>query len=289
MEENPFQTSQYYGSSGKAFVDELAKNIQEYVDSAGESQTALYKAFVMPVLLLQRTSTSSRAKQNIENLNRRLDLWKRNDFHSLLEEGRVLQRPGRKSARQKQGSQDQARHFSDLMSSGKVHEALEMLRSDGADQGSNAHGSLRIDDTVILNDGQRASVKDLLLEKHPAAQTPPPEILLDGEASPVHPVRYDSLSASLLKSIALHSHGSAGPSGLNSTCWRRMFSFKKASANLCHAIAGLAQLLASKVVNPVGVSPLLSSRLFALDKQPGVRPIRVGRYSGVSLGRRFWS
>ena len=52
--------------------------------------------------------------------------------------------------------------------------------------------------------------------------------------------------------------------------------FKKASANFCHAVVGLAQLLASKVVSPVGVSPLLPSRLVVLDKQPGVHPIGVG-------------
>ena len=62
-------------------------------------------------------------------------------------------------------------------------------------------------------------------------------------------------------------------------------SFKKASANLCHAIAGLAQLLASKVVNPVGVSPLLSSRLVANDKQPGVRPIGVGEVLRRIVGK----
>ena len=48
----------------------------------------------------------------------------------------------------------------------------------------------------------------------------------------------------------------AGPSGLNSCSWRRMCSFFKgasASANLCHAIAGLAKLLASEVVHPAGI------------------------------------
>ena len=50
-------------------------------------------------------------------------------------------------------------------------------------------------------------------------------------------------------------------------------SFKGASADLCHAIAGLAKLLASEVVHPAGIAPLLSCLLVALDKQPGVRPI----------------
>ena len=151
-----------------------------------------------------------------------------------------------------------------------------MLRTPNT-PGSTKGGPLQIDDTITLSNGRQASVRELLLEKHPAAQTASSEALMDGESSPVHPVSFDSLCASLLKDTALHSHGSAGPSGLNSCSWRRMCSsFKGASANLCHAMAGLAKLLASKVVHPAGIAPLLSCRLVALDKQPGVRPIGVG-------------
>ena len=67
----------------------------------------------------------------------------------------------------------------------------------------------------------------------------------------------------------------AGPSGLNSCSWM-CSSFKGASANLCHAIAGLAKLLASEVVHPAGIAPLLLCRLVALDKQPGLRPVGEG-------------
>ena len=130
----------------------------------------------------------------------------------------------------------------------------------------------------MLQNSRSASVKELLLEKYPKAQTPPPEVLLSGQPSSVHPVFFFySLSAELLKKVALHSRGSAGPSGLNSSCWRQMYSsFKGASSNLCHALTGLAQLLATKVVDPVGIAPFLASRLVTLDKQAGERPIGVG-------------
>ena len=110
-------------------MNEIARNIQEYVDSSGESKTALFNVFVLPALFLQKTSSSSRAKQNVELLRRRLDLWKKNDIQALLEEGRCLQKGKSPPRDRRQGTSDDARHFSELMSSGKVHEALEMLRT----------------------------------------------------------------------------------------------------------------------------------------------------------------
>ena len=55
------------GSVGKSFVNEIARNIQEYVDSSGESKTALFNVFVLPALFLQKTSSSSRAKQTLNS------------------------------------------------------------------------------------------------------------------------------------------------------------------------------------------------------------------------------
>ena len=53
-------------------------------------------------------------------------------------------------------------------------------------------------------------------------------------------------------------------------------SFKDASVHLCCATAILARHLAESYVNPEKIEPLLASRLVALDKQPGVRPIGLG-------------
>ena len=53
-------------------------------------------------------------------------------------------------------------------------------------------------------------------------------------------------------------------------------SFKSASAELCCSIAILARRLCTSFVDPEIVLPLVSCRLIALDKNPGVRPIGVG-------------
>ena len=70
--------------------------------------------------------------------------------------------------------------------------------------------------------------------------------------------------------------GAAGPSGLDAAAWKRMcFSFLSTSSDLCEAVASVARRICSSYVDPSGLSALISCRLIALDKCPGVRPIGI--------------
>ena len=81
----------------------------------------------------------------------------------------------------------------------------------------------------------------------------------------------------MICSSALRSGGSPGPSGLDAAAWKRLCtSFHSSSNDLCVALFSLAQRLCTQYVDPVGLYPFVASRLIALDKQPGVRPIGVG-------------
>ena len=264
------------GSIGKAFVNLLVAELRRFTDSAGTDCIALYRFSVLPSLMLQSTRSNSKPKENTLHLQRRMALWQAGNLTSLMSEGRCLQdllfRP-RKGGR-KRGEEDEARHFSDLMCQGRVHDALRCL--DPGRRGE-AGGVLNINDTVPLRDGSSIPVKEALLDKHPEARLPPSEAMLPGDAPGVEGIRFDGLTAEFLKSVAMHSEGSAGPSGMDSACWRRMCSsFKGASTSLCQAIADLSRLLATRVLPAEGLVPFLSCRLIALDKQPGVRPIGVG-------------
>jgi len=92
-----------------------------------------------------------------------------------------------------------------------------------------------------------------------------------------HPIIFEALDGSVMRAAALHTSGSAGPSGLDAYGWRRLCSsFKSASDELCCSLAILAHRLCTSFVNPEVILPLVSCRLIALDKNPGVRPIGVG-------------
>ena len=262
------------GSVGKDFVNLIAAKLRSFVDSAGTNASAMYNLSVLPSLMLQVTHSKSKAKANADHLQRRMALWRGGDLDALLAEGRCLQdtlfrsRPGGR----RQGESDRARMFAEHMRKGRVHDALRSL-----DSGNDDSGVLKIDDMVTLKDGTRSSVRDLLQEKHPERLAASPEVLLSGQPPEVDGIRFDPLTPDLLKSIAEHTEGSAGPSGLDAAAWRRMcLAFKGASTRLCEAMADCARLLATRVIPSEGLIPFLAGRLIALDKKPGVRPIGVG-------------
>ncbi len=74
----------------------------------------------------------------------------------------------------------------------------------------------------------------------------------------------------------MHTEGSAGPSGIDALGWRRLCtSYKLASVDLCRSLAATARRLCTCLVDPKSISPIMASRLIALDNNPGVRPIGV--------------
>ena len=78
----------------------------------------------------------------------------------------------------------------------------------------------------------------------------------------------------MIRVAALHTSGSAGPSGVDAYGWRRLCtSFKSASNELCRFIAILAHRLC---VEPEIVLPLMCCKLIALAKNLGVCPFGVG-------------
>ena len=89
------------------------------------------------------------------------------------------------------------------------------------------------------------TVRDELLKKHPPCQPAHPDTLLHATTPfKTHPIIFDCLSGAAIHSAALHTNGSAGPSGIDATGWRRLCtSFQTASVDLCNSL----DLVAKKV------------------------------------------
>ena len=134
-----------------------------------------------------------------------------------------------------------------------------------------------LDANINPDDPSSLSVREDLLQKHPPAQQVRPKCIVDEEPQEPHPVIFESLDASGIRSAALKISGAAGPSGLDAHEWRHICTCHKgASRDLCASLVTVAQRLCSSYVDPTAIKPLLASRLVALDKQPGVRPIGIG-------------
>ena len=262
------------GSSGKTFVAELARLFHAYADCSSLESIAMKAISVMQTLLLQKPSRTSKSRDHVKHLQRRMDLWTKGDIDALLEEGRCIQKRLR-NAIPPTSNEAIARKFRDLMLQGKVQSALRYLS-----QNTNG-GVLKLEDLIpeTTQDGEtiHRTTKDILMEKHPQGKDPVASCLLEGEPEIANSITFDGLDAEAIKKAALHTHGAAGPSGLDAYAWRRLCSsFKGASTNLCEALASVGRRIATTSVNPDGLSAFVACRLIPLDKCPGVRPIGIG-------------
>lgn len=80
-----------HGNTGNSFVHELARLFQAFADGSSLGSIAMKAVTVQQQLLLQKPSKSSKSKEHIRHLQRRLDLWQKGDIDALLREGQCIQ------------------------------------------------------------------------------------------------------------------------------------------------------------------------------------------------------
>ena len=103
------------GNIGKQFVDDLARLYAAFADGSALESVSLKAVIVMPHLLLQKPHHSSKTKENISCLKRRMELWKDGDLACLLKEALTIQHRLKKFYQQKKTSNNPARQFADLV------------------------------------------------------------------------------------------------------------------------------------------------------------------------------
>ena len=141
-------------------------------------------------------------------LDRRLRTWLDGDLNDLLLEGRTIQRHIPKS-HPEDSQKCLARSFANLMFEGKTKAAIRLLTEDAKG------GVLCLSDHVDTN----RTVKDVLIDKHPSGQPAHPESMIKDDPPEVHPVLFESIDASMIRSAALRTTGAAGPSGLDAASY----------------------------------------------------------------------
>lgn len=194
----------------------------------------------------------------------------------MLQEGKTIQSHLGRSHKPKCDG-ELARLFAKCLQVGNVKTAIKLTTED-ENAGSLPLSSLQPD---------MRSVKEHLLQKHLPRQAASIETICQDEPAPTpHPVMFDAIDGSMIRSISQKMRGSAGPSGLDTARWRRVCSsFARASDELCTAVARVARRLCSNYVDPEGITSLVACRLIALDKSPGVRPIGIGEVLRRIIGK----
>ena len=96
---------------------------------------------ILQALVLQKPSCTSKTKEHINHLKRRIALWKSGNLNEILLEGRCIQKHLPKSGKYRD-KVALAKSFQNLMSHGKVNKALRLLSP-------NPHsGVLGLDDVI---------------------------------------------------------------------------------------------------------------------------------------------
>ena len=200
------------GKHGKDFVHEMARLFNSYAEASSMEGVAIKAAMVFPALVLQKPFKTSRSKDHSKCLERRMKEWEAGHFLALFGEAKAIQ--ARLSVNAvPQHSKPTSRRFAELMMSGKVKAATRLIMEEN-------HSSRLPLNHVI----EGKSVRDILQEKHPppcqvdiTTVTPPMMNLI-----PSHPALFDEIDGlTILKSV-LSTEGSAGPSGMDASLWRRM-------------------------------------------------------------------
>ena len=132
------------------------------------------------------------------------------------------------------------------------------------------------------------TVSDELLKKHPIAIGQPVHFSalksLEGCGERFHPVIFEVSPDSKC------TGGAAGPSGLDAFGWQHLCtSFQGVSNDLCCALTLVARRLFTSQVDPDGIVAMVACRLIALNKCPGVCPIRVGEAMRQIIARAVLS
>jgi len=260
------------GALGKQLLEEMTRLINCWCLHGPSRQYSIKALMILPSLLLQKSSKTSKSKENKEHLKRRLELWKQKRISELVDEVKAVQ-CRLAASNSKRHDVDIKHRFSKLMELGKIKQAMKLLSS------NSCKGMLELSDETLSQ----------LIVKHPESEPLHEDFLLHGPIKNVNPIIYDEIDESLVFKAANKTDGAAGPSKLDGDEWKKILcsnSFGAASIDLRKAIARMTRELCSQDINDhESIEALLAWTLIPLDKNPGVRPIGIGEVLRRIIGK----
>ncbi|CAB3982253.1 Hypothetical predicted protein [Paramuricea clavata] len=259
------------GRAGKNYIEELTFWIKQFNSNSDLNPIALKAFMVLPSLILQKPSATSKSKDHSAAILRRLALWKQGDLVALMKEVKFIQ--GKFANSKKARSvEDISKVFARLVLQGKVSAAIKLLDKESSS------GLLSLSPEVL----------ESLKEKHPLAAEIEDESLLHGPIDHIPPNVFDLIGEEIIYNAAMKTKGSAGPSGMDAELYRRILcskNFKTEGKILREELAILTRNLLKTSYHPSLLEGYTSCRLIPLDKNPGIRPIGVGEILRRIIGK----
>ena len=255
------------GNVGRKYVDLLTKEVSRVIQNECSERLLVFSR-----LILQRDPMVKKTRDVKVLIGRRLQSWEDGNFSLLLQEAkRCASRPLRNdSGKYRTRDEHTSYVFAKMMMEGKVRSAMRWLTS--------RSGGGVLDPNDEIPDSKTKSKKrvlDVLKEKHPAAQCSKDEARIHMDSLPE--LETVTITSAYIEKFARSMYGGAGPSGTDSEHWKDVFlRFGAHSSSLRDEVAALTTKIANEIVPWSQIRALMSGRLIALDKCPGVRPIGIG-------------
>ena len=114
------------GGAGKSFIRELTRLINSRVEDSPLKHIAMKAVHTMPALLLQKPSKSSKSKDHLKALERRLEVWNKGDISALFREANTLQQRLPKP-QERSDIASISKRFKIMMESGNVNGSIKLL------------------------------------------------------------------------------------------------------------------------------------------------------------------
>ena len=195
-------------------------------------------------------------------MERRLELWEPGEVMELLKESEAIQK-NMKVANKTASVNEISKTITREMRKGNVHNAMKLLTN------NIKNGVFPLNKKIL----------EQLKQKHPQRRDSDPEIMLPDKPEEIHPIKVDSMDAENVREAAVKTRSGAGPSGLDTDGWKRIFTsnqFGDSTNDLCKTFAEVIKKLCTVKNQSTSLEAFLANRLIPLDKNLGLRPIGVG-------------
>ena len=254
------------GSVGRRYVDLLVDEVHHLADGSEPSERVIVFCSVM----LQRDKMVKKGSDVRRLLNRRMSLWKDEKFDILIQEAERCDRALPKVTKHTNEKEHIVKVFTRLMLLGKVKAAVRWVTN-------RVKGEvLKPSDVIAGNEDRNGlTVMDVLRSKHPNSCVPTKNTLIKCDNLPY--LEELEITSNHVEIVARKIQGGAGPGGCDALHWQDvLLRYGAHSERLREAVAALSRRLANTVTPWNDIKALVSNRLIALNKCPGVRPIGIG-------------
>ena len=221
------------GNAAKAFIKELSLWLERFNHKTDHHSISLKVHIILPALMLQKPSKTSKSQEHCKKLEDRQAAWKDGRTDELIQECRTIQRVF--SSNERRNKEGKAKTFAKFVFQGKTNAAMKLLTDIEA-------GVHKVDDTILSE----------LQLKHPQPGPLTSDTLLNGLVNCVLPSYFDEIDETVVFKCTSMTKVVGGSSRLDAEQYRRHLTsnkYKKENKELRVQLATLDRLLATEYPN----------------------------------------